>query len=88
MVCRKEFLKSLLIPLFPWRFIAMLILSRKKAQFIRLDLGNGDLVTIHVCETRSRVVRLGVEAPEYVNITRGELPRDHQNKKSRAGVAP
>ncbi len=47
----------------------MLVLSRKKNQVLRI----GDEVILKVLEVRGGVVRLGIEAPDHVNILRGEL---------------
>lgn len=47
----------------------MLVLSRKKNQVLRI----GDEVTLKVLEIRGGVVRIGIEAPDHVNILRGEL---------------
>ncbi len=48
----------------------MLVLSRKPGE--KICLGSDIVVT--VLEIKGRQVRLGIEAPERVNIVRAELP--------------
>lgn len=48
----------------------MLVLSRKEWQTIVI----GENVTVTVCRINDDKVRLGVDAPDDVNIRRGELP--------------
>ena len=47
----------------------MLILTRKKNTAIRI----GDDIVIRVIQTGRSTVKLGIEAPAHVKITRGEL---------------
>ncbi|MFO0919837.1 MAG: carbon storage regulator [Planctomycetaceae bacterium] len=47
----------------------MLILTRKKNTAIRI----GDGIVIRVIQTGRSTVKLGIEAPAHVKITRGEL---------------
>lgn len=47
----------------------MLVLSRKKNEVIRI----GDEITITIVRIGPNTVRLGIDAPEHVNIVREEL---------------
>ena len=58
----------------------MLVLSRKVQQTIKV----GDSVTIHVVKVGGNRVKVGIEAPEDVEILRGELPRDGEKPKEAA----
>ena len=50
----------------------MLVLTRKQNEKIRL----GDNITITVVRMKGKSVRLGIEAPNNVNVLRGELVFD------------
>lgn len=56
----------------------MLVLSRKTDQLIRI----GPNVTVRVLKVKGQQVRLGIEAPREVRVTRFEL-----NPESRLGMA-
>jgi carbon storage regulator len=47
----------------------MLVLTRKPGEVIRLGLD----ITVRVLEVKGCQVRLGIDAPDRVNIVRGEL---------------
>ena len=47
----------------------MLVLSRKLQEQIRID----DRITVTILRTRGNTVRVGIEAPREVRVTRGEL---------------
>lgn len=47
----------------------MLVLSRKRDEKILI----GDDIEITVCRIGPNAVRLGIDAPEHLNIVRGEL---------------
>lgn len=47
----------------------MLVLSRKENEVIRV----GDQVVIRIVEIRSNLVRVGIEAPNGVNVHRQEV---------------
>lgn len=47
----------------------MLVLTRKKNQNVHI----GEGIIIHVFQVKGKVVRLGIEAPNNVKITRGEI---------------
>ena len=49
----------------------MLVLTRKLQERIRI----GDNVVVTVLRVKGNTVRLGVEAPQDVQILRGELPQ-------------
>lgn len=53
----------------------MLVLSRKTGE--RLALGNDIIVT--VVEIKGNRVRLGIEAPQHINVLRGELTEAWQD---------
>jgi len=50
----------------------MLVLTRKQNEKIRI----GDNITITVVRMKGKSVRLGIEAPNSVNVLRGELVFD------------
>jgi carbon storage regulator len=50
----------------------MLVLTRKQNEKIRI----GDNITITVVRMKGKSVRLGIEAPNNVNVLRGELVFD------------
>ena len=47
----------------------MLVLTRKQNEKIRI----GDSITITVLRMKGKAVRLGIEAPQELNVIRGEL---------------
>ena len=47
----------------------MLVLTRKQNEKVRI----GDSITITVLRMKGKAVRLGIEAPQEVNVIRGEL---------------
>ena len=47
----------------------MLVLTRKQNEKVRI----GDSITITVLRMKGKAVRLGIEAPQDVNVIRGEL---------------
>ena len=51
----------------------MLVLSRREGEAIILQHDNGDEIIIKLCVVGSRVVKVGVEAPQSVKILRSEL---------------
>lgn len=55
----------------------MLVLSRKPGELIVTDNG----ITIKVMKSCAKRVQLGISAPEYVRILRGELAQE-------AGLTP
>lgn len=55
----------------------MLVLSRKKDEVLRI----GDEVIVKVLEVRGGVVRLGIEAPDHINIVRSELLPGEDSKR-------
>lgn len=61
----------------------MLVLSRKKDQRIRI----GDDVVIQILQTKGGTVKVGIKAPETVQIVRDELPaRTEPKQESSDGV--
>jgi carbon storage regulator len=68
---------------------AMLVLSRKRAESIRIS----DEVTVTVLAIKGNKVRIGIEAPQAVTIQRGELcqfmtPQHLSGPLPAAAVAP
>lgn len=53
----------------------MLVLSRRTNQTINLGTSDGPIV-ITICRITSNKVRVGVDAPQEINIKRGELKDD------------
>jgi carbon storage regulator CsrA len=51
----------------------MLVLERKEDERLTLTV-HGITIEICVCQIREHAVRIGVEAPREVRITRSELP--------------
>ena len=47
----------------------MLVLTRKLNEKVRI----GDSITVTVLRMKGKTVRLGIEAPNNVNVLRGEL---------------
>jgi len=47
----------------------MLVLTRKQNEKIRI----GDSITITVLRMKGKSIRLGIEAPQSLNVIRGEL---------------
>lgn len=54
----------------------MLVLSRKRGQ--RIDIGND--ITLVVRQVRGGRVSIGIDAPEHVNIRRGEVSEPKQGE--------
>ncbi len=48
----------------------MLVLARKRGETVVLDCGDEETVTVTVTEIGQNVVRLGIDAPQDVRITR------------------
>lgn len=58
----------------------MLVLSRRKKESIQvLDRNTGTTLRITVVEIGSGKVRIGIDAPEHVEIWRTELLEDDQD---------
>lgn len=55
----------------------MLVLSRKKGEFIRLG-DNGEIKIVVVAIQDSYKVRLGIDAPKHISIFREELTEHEQ----------
>lgn len=52
----------------------MLVLTRREGEKITLELPNGEkIILILLNIVNSKAVRLGIEAPKIVKITRNEL---------------
>jgi carbon storage regulator len=62
----------------------MLVLSRKPGE--KICLGSDIIVT--VLEIKGRQVRIGIEAPDRVNIVRGELPANEPVAVGKTPRAP
>ena len=60
----------------------MLVLSRKLNQEITI----GDNVTITVLKVKGNTVRLGIDAPRHIRITRGELPKQAEQPSAEVTV--
>ena len=58
----------------------MLIVSRKCGQSIQI----GEDIEIVVAQTSNGKVRIGINAPRYISVRRGELPRsgEYEDKSS------
>jgi len=56
----------------------MLVLTRKLGEIVRV----GEAITVRVLEVKGNQVRLGVEAPADVRISRGGLPRRPEGARS------
>jgi len=54
----------------------MLVLSRKEGESIILNLPSGEQVRICLTEYRGEQTRVGIDAPQNVNIVREELLED------------
>lgn len=59
----------------------MLVLSRKRNEKIKI----GDYITITVVEIIGDRVRLGVDAPEAMQIVRAELAKEWRKKEKHNG---
>lgn len=58
----------------------MLVLSRKASEEIRLtDTQTGQTIVLMVVQIRAGKVRLGIQAPQTVVVTRGELLKNRQS---------
>ena len=62
---------------------AMLVLSRKHGERIQI----GDDIVVQVVKIRPHVVRIGIEAPQELNIARSELIDDGTREPERESVA-
>ncbi|MGI9427873.1 MAG: carbon storage regulator [Bythopirellula sp.] len=56
----------------------MLVLTRKQNE--KIQIGNN--ITITVIRLKGKSVRLGIEAPNSVNVLRGELVFDQANDRA------
>ena len=54
----------------------MLVIGRKPGEYIMI----GDNIKVQVVKSKEGDLRLAVEAPKHVKITRGELYQDAQMK--------
>jgi carbon storage regulator CsrA len=60
--------------------VMMLVLSRKASEEIRLtDTQTGQTIVLMVVQIRAGKVRLGIQAPQTVVVTRGELLKNRQS---------
>lgn len=59
----------------------MLVLSRKSQEKIIIDC-NGTKITVVVVYIKGSVVRLGIEAPAYVKVSREEMCYEPKPKDS------
>jgi carbon storage regulator len=60
----------------------MLVLTRKLGQDIFLD----DEIRIVIKEIKGKQVRIGIEAPAFVSVYRGEIYRQIQEENRRAAA--
>lgn len=56
----------------------MLVLGRKELESLELRVG-GETITVHVVRVDGKRVRLGIDAPQFVRVVRGELKDKEQN---------
>lgn len=54
----------------------MLLLTRYLGERIILEYPNGDKVIIEVVTVKYNQVKMGLDAPEHINIVRSELLED------------
>ena len=54
----------------------MLVLTRRASEKIHV----GDNITIHVVRIGPNTVKIGIDAPKEIPITRSELPRETPNE--------
>ncbi|TWU23698.1 carbon storage regulator [Bythopirellula polymerisocia] len=59
----------------------MLVLTRKQNEKIKI----GENITITVLRMKGKGVRLGIQAPEDMNVLRGELVFDIENEEGAQG---
>jgi carbon storage regulator CsrA len=52
---------------------SMLVLSRKAMQGVRLLMPDGRVITLRVLESQGGKVRIGIDAPRDVEVSREEL---------------
>ncbi len=62
----------------------MLVLTRKLQESILI----GDDIKLTVIRTSANQVRIGIEAPRSVRVTRGEIPRFEDDPRDSTGSAP
>jgi carbon storage regulator len=65
----------------------MLVLTRKQNEKIRI----GDSITVTVLRMKGKGVRLGIEAPQDVNVIRGELCfelNEEESEESSTEISP
>ncbi len=62
----------------------MLVLSRKKSESIVID----GRITITLVEIRGNQIRLGIDAPAEVRVSRAELLDPNRSPKPLAGIGP
>ena len=55
----------------------MLVLGRRPGEYIKI----GDDITVKVVKSEDGHLRLAIDAPKHVKITRGELLDNQQNKQ-------
>jgi carbon storage regulator CsrA len=66
---------------------SMLVLSRKAMQGVRLLMPDGRVITLRVLEAQGGKVRLGIDAPQDIEVSREELlPRQVPPGTSPGGV--
>jgi carbon storage regulator CsrA len=60
----------------------MLVLSRKRGEWFRIYLDNGEEINICILEIRdSRGVRIGIDAPPRLRILRAEHVEENERRK-------
>jgi carbon storage regulator CsrA len=65
----------------------MLVLTRKGEEAVRLlDKVSGQVTWVRVLDIRQETVRLGFDAPDNVEILRGELTEDTEQQLPKAAV--
>ena len=62
----------------------MLVLTRKPRQQIMI----GDNIVVNIVEVQGDNVRIAIDAPRSVKISRGEIYRAIQEENRRAAAAP
>lgn len=66
----------------------MLVLTRRKEERIDYFLPDGSKIELHLLGIRGEQARLGLDAPSFVRILRGELWDDMSEAKQRDWVKP